>query len=861
MALALPTFLIAIPFFHVYANNVTNLQLPVSFFTGNLSLICLGTSLAFYTLTRLFPAQHERGLMALTFAIILIAWLQTNVFIGSYGFLSGETPNWSDGLWLQAGQGALLIALTLLCFTAVDTLCKNIAFLCSLLALTSLAYLPELLEKTRSVEVKKYTFTKDGIYNFSNTQNVIIFVLDSAQADVVNEILEEVQPIKDKFQGFTMFRNSVSAFPKTYASIPALLSGRSFDNSETLPRYLRKAYVEESISARLKEAGYDARYSSSSPHSLFAHPLVAENVADVEGALVDSENVITKDSELLANMILFRLSPHLLKPYIYNQGDFLLSFKKSENRNSKTATYCQLNKDTRRHSKERRSFDNTLLDEFRACANKSLEEPAFRFFHLYAPHAPYRLDATFQNIGIKPLKREWFLLQTKGVLNVLGELIGQLDERGILEKSLVVIVSDHGEGEYNVGLNLDLTLPPRTKTRSDTKQSLVRGGIPLMMIKRPQDSGDMQYSDAPVQLTDVPATIYDWIGVSNPTEGRAVFSIEPEEQRKRTHRYYRFSGWNIDYILPLTEYTIDGFSWYPESWAKSDTNFDTRASNSFNGQLVTLRKGGNLKGHLHSGWSDPLEDGRMIKNSSASITLDGNSTSVLTVIHGLHQRENSSLDVLRNGMPIESWLMANNDGQRYKTAILPGSQTQTVVFSKKDQDAPQPLFKELRLEPISNYSYELGTDINFTDLGNSAKYRTYGWSRTEHWGTSSIGHSSGVIMTLAQAPRQDLRLKVRLSGYVFEQWPEQEIEILVNKIVVGNLSLKDKTKQNVDFVVPYEVITPEGLIDLSFRYLNPVRQKEIGISGDNRLQSIAMINLVLDQPPSNEGGSESSDEP
>jgi len=799
--------------------------------------------------------------MALTFAIIMTAWLQTNVFIGSYGFLSGQTPDWTAALWLQAGQGALLIGLTLLCLTARDTLCSNLVFLCTLLALTSLAYLPELLEKANSIEVKKYTFTKDGIYNFSSKRNVIVFVIDSAQADVVNEIFEDVQTIKDKFQGFTMFRNSVSAFPKTYASIPAILSGRSFDNSEPLPRYIKKAYIEESISVRLKEAGYDARYSSSSPHSLFAHPLVAENVANVEGTLVDRENVIIKDSELLANMVLFRLSPHLLKSYVYNQGDFLLDFNKSKDAYIETATNCQLNDDERRYSKVRRSFDNTLLDEFHACANASLKEPAFRFFHLYAPHSPYRMDAEFQDIGNKPLKREWFLLQTKGALNVLGNLIEQLDERGILENSLVVIVSDHGEGEHNVGLNLDLSLPARTKTRSDTKRSLVRGGIPLMMVKRPQDSGDIQYSDAPVQLTDVPATVYDWVGVSNPTKGRSVFSIRPEEERKRTHRYYRFNGWNIDFIVPLTEYVIDGFSWYPESWTKSDTNFDSLASSSFKGQLVTLQRGGNMGRYLHSGWSDPLENGRMMNSSSASITLEGTSTSVLTVRHGLNQSEDSSLEVLHNGKPIESWFMSNNDGQRNKTAVLNGPGTQTIVFSKKGQDAPQLLFRELRLEPISNYKYELGTDIDFTNLGNSEKYRTYGWSRTEHWGASSIGHSSGAIMTLAQTPGQDLSLKVHLSGYVFKQWPEQKIEILANKVVVGHLSLMDNSKKVVEFVIPGEVITPEGLIDLSFRYLNPVRQKEIGVSGDSRLQSIAMINLVIDQISPKEGATQTSDAP
>ena len=861
LALALPTFLIAIPFLHVYANNVTNLQLPVSFFTGNLSLLCLGTSIAFYLLTRLCPARHEKRLMALTFAIIMTAWLQTNVFIGSYGFLSGKTPDWTDGLWLQAVQGALLIGLTLLCFTARDTLCRNLVFLCSLLTLTSLAYLPELLEKTRSIEVKKYAFTKDGVYNFSNTKNVIIFVIDSAQADVVNEVFEETKAIAEKFQGFTMFRNSVSAFPKTYASIPALLSGRSFDNSEPLPRYLKKAYIEESISARLKEAGYDARYSSSSPHSLFAHPLVAENVANVKGALVNSESVITKDSELLANMVLFRLSPHLLKPYVYNRGDFLLNFKEPKDPKTETATHCQLDNEARIYSKDRASFDNNLLDEFRACANGSLEEPAFRFFHLYAPHAPYRMDAAFQDIGNKPLKREWFLLQTKGALNVLGDLIEQLEEIGILKKSLVLIVSDHGEGEYNVGLNLDLSLPARTKTRNDIKQSLVRGGIPLMMVKRPQDSADIQYSDAPVQLTDVPATVYDWIGLSNPTKGRSVFSIGPEEKRKRSHRYYRFSGWNIDYIVPLTEYVVDGFSWYPESWTKSDTNFDNLASTSFKGQLVTLQKGGNLKEYTHSGWSDPLEYGRMIKNTSASVTMEGASTSVLTVKHDLNQSEDSLLEVLHYGKPIASWPIANNDGQRYKTAIVPPGEIQTIVFSKKSESAPPLIFQELRLEPISNYKYELGTDISFRYLGNSEKYRTYGWSRSETWGTSSIGYSSGVIMTLAQKPRRDLSLQVHLSGFVFKQWPEQKIEISVNKVVVGHMSLKDRTVKTVEFVIPSDVITQEGLIDLSFTYLNPVRQNEIGASEDSRLQSIAITSLVLDQKNIEENPKKSSDAP
>jgi hypothetical protein len=251
----------------------------------------------------------------------------------------------------------------------------------------------------------------------------------------------------------------------------------------------------------------------------------------------------------------------------------------------------------------------------------------------------------------------------------------------------------------------------------------------------------------------------------------------------------------------------------------------------------------------------------MMSDSSASITLEGTSTAVLTLRHDLHQHEDFELEVLHNGNSVASWFLADNDGQRNKTAILQAANTQTVVFSRKGGNVPQVIFRELRLEPIGNYKYELGTDINFTDLGNSENYRTFGWSRTEHWGTSSIGHSSGLILSLAQIPRRDLSLKIHLSGYVFKQSPEQKIEILANKTVVGKMSLEDRNKKIVQFVIPSEVITSEGLIELSFRYLNPVRQNELGVSGDRRLQAVAMINLVVDQISDDEEPAKTSDAP
>ena len=162
-------------------------------------------------------------------------------------------------------------------------------------------------------------------------------------------------------------------------------------------------------------------------------------------------------------------------------------------------------------------------------------------------------------------------------------------------------------------------------------------------------------------------------------------------------------------------------------------------------------------------------------------------------------------------------------------------------------------FRELRLEPVTAYAYELGTPINFTDIGNSSEYRTYGWSRTEFWGTSSIGHASGVIVTLDPSIDEPLSVDLKLSGYVFEQWPAQEVDIFANDTLIGSLTLTDRKRVTYTFDIGPDVISNAGVLDFTFSYKTPLRQSEHGISGDTRLQAIAMVEMTVNRAKSTPG--------
>ncbi|MFL2528108.1 MAG: sulfatase-like hydrolase/transferase [Candidatus Azotimanducaceae bacterium] len=841
IALLSPCFLLLLPFLHVYSNNVTNLQLPISWFLSDLGAFSLALAVAVYVILKISPKFIEGWLAVILMFFIVLAWLQTNFFIGEFGFFTGDVPDWREDRAAHVLQTILLFLLFIGFLVFARVLLNNLVFISALLLITSLAYMPQLLENISGTNDKKYTFTKEGVYDFSSSSNVIVFVLDSVQADVAHEILSRNDTLRERYAGFSLFRNAVGLFPKTYASIPALISGKAFDNSQPLSDYLWTVYREDSVSSRLQRFGFDARYWSSAPHALLAHPLVSSNVRDAQGE-ADSE-LVTRDKMLITNMMKFRLSPHLLKPLIYSSLSLDGASPKSvPERNA--LDDCVLTDDQRRYSIGRRTFDNLFVDEFGACAKVNFSKPVFRFYHLYAPHSPYQLDEKFNYIGRKPLNRTWFMAQTEGALWILSEMIQVLKDIDVFDNSLILIVSDHGEGEYPVGINYDQAIPSRPKGKQGAPDGVVRGGMPLVMGRLPDSLGEMQVSDAPVSLLDIPATIYTATGISNPTIGKSIFSISEDSKRVRLHRHYKFNGWNIDYILPMTEYAVQGFSWYPENWAATNRDFSLAAANGFDGSLVTLQAGGSITEFSNQGWREPTANGSRI-GDQASIVLDGGNANVLSIKHALHNAD-TKIDIMINDTVVGVWDFLADDGQREKTLTLPVALNGDVKVSFQLRSGPSPLIREIRIQSLHAFSYELGTKIDFTDVGNSSIYRTHGWSRTEFWGTSSIGYESGIVLGLTQKLEQDLFLNLHFSGYVYPNWPEQKVEILANGQTIELLSVTQRARRAYKILVPKELVLENGLLALNFRYLNPVVQSVIGVAADNRLQAIGMNHLSLD---------------
>jgi len=141
------------------------------------------------------------------------------------------------------------------------------------------------------------------------------------------------------------------------------------------------------------------------------------------------------------------------------------------------------------------------VDQFLRWQASSGDAPFFAFVNLYDAHLPYDPPAPFDtmfNQGRTPLDRYDGAIAYED--HALDALFDELARRGVLDRTIVVVSSDHGEGFGEHGL-------------SDHGKSLYRTElhVPLFIRYPAQVPGGTRVSTA-ISLRDVPATLLDLAG-------------------------------------------------------------------------------------------------------------------------------------------------------------------------------------------------------------------------------------------------------------------------------------------------------------------------------------------------------------
>ena len=165
------------------------------------------------------------------------------------------------------------------------------------------------------------------------------------------------------------------------------------------------------------------------------------------------------------------------------------------------------------------------------------DRPFFLFLHTFQVHAPYAPPTPYADLFLdsksRPLphlaegSQQWnereavvgnYDREIRYVDRELEQLVGWLEASGLAERTILVVLSDHGEGFYEHGARGHAILPYETVLRVPL---IVHGpGIPRGRRIR-----------APIHHLDLMPTVLDLLGVDAPAphQGRSVTSLLDEE--------------------------------------------------------------------------------------------------------------------------------------------------------------------------------------------------------------------------------------------------------------------------------------------------------------------------------------------
>lgn len=429
------------------------------------------------------------------------ALLQGNGLNADYGALNGQAIAWGEytvyglintALW----AGILFICLSLRQWKRFGALC---VVLPCLLAVGEGGWIAYRAAQAPTPQTETY-LSQEGLYTVGTEENLLVLVLDSVDADQFAQALAEDPDLSRRLEGFTWYRNAMGLSDPTKYGLPALLTGQAYTQPVDYAGFIAAAYADAPLYTMLAGDVWDARFFTDSRYvSLDAG--VVDNLAREELAVNDPAG-LTRD---LLRLCAFRYAPHFLKPQLWMYSNVFLPYAQAQGEPVYEVTDP--------------AFDARLREE----GLEATVERAFRLIHLTGMHPPYTMDADCQYQAQGVTAQE----QMRGCLRLVGDYLEQLRALGVYDRSAVLILADHG---------------------TDTVHR------PLLLLKRPGDTGEMAVNDAPVSYADLPATYVALL--TGAQAGTELWSI-PQGQA-RTRLYYHESSRNN--AFNLYEYSTQALS-------------------------------------------------------------------------------------------------------------------------------------------------------------------------------------------------------------------------------------------------------------------------------------------------------------
>ncbi|MGE5633332.1 MAG: hypothetical protein ACM3TR_19895 [Caulobacteraceae bacterium] len=495
----------------LYLSNVNEFWFTIK----DLLIILIPTLLVFSLVLFIFSIfiykvslKFFRGYLAFIFGLGIAIYIQGNYIQIDYGILDGTAINW--GQYKYYGILNLLVWIVIIIAGIILAYKKQkiVRIIAFFIMGVQIATISVLLVNANFNKSTSTTITTNKLFELSENENTIIFIVDELDADYTNSLLEKYPEMAENLEDFTYFENTLAAYPFTRGAMPHILTGIRYDNKITFTEYLDKAYKETPLYTALIEKNYNIGLYSSNYHFNKTICSLTENIM-LNQTSVSSYSGL---GSLFYKLIAFKYSPHFLKQYFWiHTGEF-------SNYMASTTPGTSL------YYTDNVSFYKRLRSQG---LTKVQGKNAFRVYHIDGAHPPYTVDE-----NLNETENSSAIQEAYSSFKIIFEYISQMKELGIYENSNIIIMADHGY--------------------YDMKQH------PTLMIKRSGESHSFKISNVQVSYDDLMATYIDLLGLKTDYEGISVFDLGTEERKRYFYFYQSLEDiWSHEYFPDMIEYVSE----------------------------------------------------------------------------------------------------------------------------------------------------------------------------------------------------------------------------------------------------------------------------------------------------------------
>jgi len=486
-------------------HNLEEFSIPYLSFLG-IMIAQSAILLIIYTLIGVFILS-ERQLKAfgtIIFGITVAGYIQGNFLNGEMLLMDGTVQTWSslqkliNGiLWIVIIAVAVFINYNVrhrnICKKIVQIVC---VYIC-LMQILSLVFM--IITTEFPDEESEFVLTADKMLTLHEENNVIVFVLDWFDRQIMDDIVEQSPDFTDKLKDFTDYRNTTSCYSYTSLSVPYLLTGVEWEYGMEAAEYCEYAYNKSSLLDDIEDYNYSL--------GVYTDSIYVGNTAK-QKLLNYSDEIIKqlgfkKAFYVMNDTSKYKMAPFAAKQFYFYTTDDIEDIVVNDGEYS-------INNDI--------IFHNELQKNKLSIDDSEHYSGAFRFYHLKGAHPLFTMNDEFEEVTENGTQ----LSQSRGALKIVYEYIDDLKRLGVYDNATIIITADHGQNK-NIMRNSEL------ETDYDMTST------PILFVKLPNEQHEEgpQKSTAPVSHTEFAATIINAVGGDAQKYGRTFAQIALNENRER----------------------------------------------------------------------------------------------------------------------------------------------------------------------------------------------------------------------------------------------------------------------------------------------------------------------------------------